>query len=84
MKTITVNELHELLRKGIVTFSFKKKNGEIRTATGTTNAEIIAQNYTSRGGEGANRYGYSCYWDLEKEDWRCFTDKNLVIMSVGA
>lgn len=40
-KSTTIDELKESLKQGIVTFEFKKKDGTIRTAKGTTNASYL-------------------------------------------
>lgn len=70
--------LRQELRKGIVTFQFEKKDGTIRTAKGTTNPEFLADKYTSKGGSGPERYGYTNYWDVEKNGWRCFDESRLI------
>ena len=73
-----VLELKKSLKKGIVTFQYKKKDGTIRTAKGTTNVSIIEDNYIYKGGEGPSRYGYTSYWDVDKNDWRYFNEKSLI------
>ena len=73
-----VLELKKSLKKGIVTFQYKKKDGTIRTAKGTTNVSIIEDNYIYKGGEGPSRYGYTSYWDVDKNDWRCFNEKSFI------
>lgn len=73
-----VKNLKDALKKGIVTFQYKKKDGTIRTAKGTTNTTTINDNYSFKGGEGPERYGYTSYWDIEKGDWRCFNENLLI------
>ena len=73
-----VLKLKKSLKKGIVTFQYQKKDGTIRTAKGTTNVSIIEDNYTYKGGEGPSRYGYTSYWDVDKNDWRCFNENLLI------
>ena len=36
-----VNKLETLLNQGVVNFTFKKANGEIRTARGTRNYDVL-------------------------------------------
>ena len=77
-KKTMIENLKESLKKGIVTFQYKKKNGTIRTATGTTQREAIESNYSFKGEDGPSKYGYTTYWDVEKEDWRCFNENMIV------
>lgn len=74
----TVKDLRNALKNGIVTFQYMKKNGTIRTAKGTTQTSTIEENYSFKGGEGPSRHGYTSYWDVEKEDWRCFDEKKFI------
>lgn len=75
---VNVNELIEKMRKDVVTFQYKKNNGQIRTAKGTLNPNLVEDNYCFRGGHGPKEYGYTSYWDVERNDWRCFCDNKLV------
>lgn len=74
----SIKDIKDALKKGVVTFQFKKNDGTIRTAKGTTNLGIINENYSFKGGDGPEKYGYTSYWDVEKGDWRCFSDNRLV------
>lgn len=69
-----VNELYEKMTKGIVTFQYQKNNGQVRTAKGTLNPDFVEDNYAFRGGSGPAEFGYTPYWDVDKNDWRCFRD----------
>lgn len=73
-----ISKLKESFKKGVVTFQYRKKDGTIRTAKGTTNKSIITCNYTPKGGNGPSTYGYTSYWDVDKNDWRCFNENFLV------
>ncbi len=70
--------LHSLLAHNIVSFTFKKVNGEIRHAKGTRNI-VVAENYTSQyisrpmGEEQPNSY-----YDVEKMGWRSYKPENLI------
>lgn len=70
--------LHTLLAQNIVSFTFRKVNGEIRHAKGTRNI-LAAENYTSQyisrpmGEEQPNSY-----YDVEKMGWRSYKPENLI------
>lgn len=70
--------LHTLLAQNIVSFTFRKVNGEIRHARGTRNI-LAAENYTSQyisrpmGEEQPNSY-----YDVEKMGWRSYKPENLI------
>ena len=72
------NALHSLLAQNIVSFTFRKVNGEIRHAKGTRNI-LAAENYTSQyisrpmGEEQPNSY-----YDVEKMGWRSYKPENLI------
>jgi len=72
------NALHSLLAHNIVSFTYKKVNGEIRHAIGTRNL-VLAENYTSQyiarplGEEQPNSY-----YDVEKIGWRSYKPENLI------
>lgn len=71
-------DLKTLLSEGIVEFTFKKKNGEIRTAKGSRNVSVLMATSES-GFTEVNKPNSSrvespevCnYWDFEKQAWRC-------------
>lgn len=70
--------LHNLLAHNIVSFTFRKVNGEIRHALGTRNltlAEIHTNTTipTPQGEEQPNSY-----YDLEKMGWRSYKPENLI------
>lgn len=70
--------INEALKKGVVKFQYRKNDGSLRTAMGTTNSEIIGKNYTPRGGVGPEAHGYMPYWDVDADGWRCFNENALV------
>lgn len=51
MKRHSVSDLKTAMKNGQVKFQYTKKNGEIRTATGTMNREYIESRYTYKGGD---------------------------------
>ncbi|MCM1217053.1 MAG: SH3 beta-barrel fold-containing protein [Lachnospiraceae bacterium] len=60
--------MRKLLRKHVVFFKFKKKNGEIRRAVGTLISSYLP---ALRGGAPKPEH-QMVYYDLEKEHWRSF------------
>lgn len=63
------------LKRGEVSFKFKKVDGTIRTALGTLNLTVEK-------GEGnktkAPNYGQIAYFDLQKGQYRSFKAENLI------
>ena len=82
MKTL-VETLKNKLRNGIVTFQYIKKNGELRTAKGTTNSEFLESVAAFKGGHGPKDFGYTPYWDVERNEWRCFDENRVVSVGEG-
>lgn len=78
MNEIIANDLHALLANNIVSFTYRKVNGEIRHAVGTRNI-VLAENHTSQyiprplGAEQPNSY-----YDVEKMGWRSYKPENLI------
>ena len=72
------NALRTLLANNIVSFTFRKVNGEIRHAKGTRNLDI-ARNHTGeyiptpKGEEQPNSY-----YDVEVMGWRSYKPENLI------
>ena len=64
--TFEINELKEMLDRGPMTFIFRKKNGETRRMTATTNPEWIpnGEKITQRTEKAITVY------DMEKEAFR--------------
>lgn len=76
-RKVTPFELNEMLHKGKVRFQYVKKDGSIRTAVGTLKSDLITTK--SKGGENnVKQAGYTVYFDVEKDAFRCFADGRLV------
>ena len=72
-----MNTIKERLSKGVIKFKFKKLNGEIREAVGTTNLDKIP----SEKHPTTNRtYSNDTirYFDLIKNEWRSFKILNFI------
>ena len=62
------------LRDNIITFKFKKRNGEIRTAHGTLHPDYLPK---LRGGTPRPEH-QMVYYDLDKEGWRSFRSYSFI------
>jgi hypothetical protein len=67
---ITVNELRNRLREGVVKFFFQKKNGQLREAIGTTKLEAIPNEKHPQGIR-QSPPSVVTFFDIEKQSWRC-------------
>ena len=78
---MTIEELTKTLRTDSVRFKYKKKDGTIREAYGTTNMATIEQygdklpkgNSTRKENENQVRY-----FDIDKNEWRSFCKDNYI------
>lgn len=80
---ITDTEMRKALYNGIVEFSFRKKNGECRKATGTTSLDTIRDindGFTDINGRGIRRSKVGCvaFFDVNKKEWRSYTEGTLI------
>ena len=77
LKKVNASELHEMLCKGTVKFQFTKKDGSVRTAVGTLKSDLITRK--PAGGENkVEKAGYTTYFDIEKDAFRCFAESKLI------
>ena len=76
--------LKYLLNEGEVSFKFKKKDGTIREARGTTCSALIPQEEPKEGEEQKPKRKVTLspnvtrYFDLDKNQWRSFSNDSLV------
>jgi len=61
-----------------VKFSYKKKNGEIRTATGTLNVNVMGEENAPSGKLESYNEDTIRYYDLNSEGWRSFLVENFI------
>ena len=75
-------DLKTMLGEGLVTFTFKKANGEIRTATGTRILNsAIAMGYTEDDKPKGIRKevpGVIAFWDIDKGAWRSVREDSII------
>jgi len=76
-RTVTPTELREMLKSGKVKFQYTKKDGSVRTAIGTLKSSLIT-NKPNGGRNKVKEAGYTSYYDLEKDAFRCFAESKLV------
>ena len=72
MKTIKVNDFRTFLRNNKeVNFTFKKKDGTLREAKGTTEISILENNYAVPSGTGnVTPIDVVKFFDINKLEWR--------------
>lgn len=63
------------LSKGIVKFYFKKVDGSTREAFGTLKTELLPHHEVSNR---KTNVTIQTYFDIEKQEWRCFKKANLI------
>jgi hypothetical protein len=66
---ITHEGLRSRLRNGVVQFAFKKLDGSLRTAFGTTNLSSIPVDHHPKGVRDSSSRAV-VFFDLEKQAWR--------------
>lgn len=77
MKAMIIDLLKEKLRNGIAHFIFKKKDGTLREAWGTTQGNI-ASAMTNGRGESRELYCTCAFYSVTDGGWRSFRWENLV------
>lgn len=77
-KKVSLSVLRNMLKKGMVKFEYKKKDGTIRKAEGTLNKSLIPEIDKEEGAE--TDFPKECfgYYDLKKDDWRMFLRDNFI------
>ena len=76
---ITHSELRAELAKGRVSFAFKKLDGTLRLAEGTTQLELVPES-SRPAGKRPSPESVVTFWDLEKEEWRCVSAEKEVFI----
>lgn len=77
-----INNFRDELRRGIVSFSYAKVNGDCRTALGTLNNMLIPADKMPKSADepdlSKERLGIITYYDLDKDGWRSFYFYSLI------
>ena len=79
----TIKELKESLQSGEVKFSYKKKDGTVREARGTTNYNLISENVISNSESDTKTHKEKpadmiVYFDLDKKEFRSFRESQFI------
>lgn len=75
-----LKELKSKLAGGVVKFTYRKKDGTERTATGTTKLGEIPEEMHPQGNY-TTPYTTTRYYDIDAGGWRSFVNENLVAVS---
>lgn len=78
MNTEVINNLKSEMRKGVVEFSYTKKDGSTRIAKGTLNFEIMGEENTPKSGVEYDTETTTRYFDVDSEGWRSFKNDNFL------
>lgn len=77
LRKVSIDELNDLLHSGEVKFEYLKKDGTVRTARGTMKSDVITPRL--KGGKSTvGGAGYTAYFDLDKDAFRCFAESKLL------
>jgi hypothetical protein len=69
LEPISPDLLRARLRSGVVQFAFKKLDGTLRTAVGTTNLATIPTEHHPKGTGNPSERSVR-FFDIEKREWR--------------
>lgn len=74
--------IRQRLKLSVVKFSYFKKNGDVRYATGTTNIDLLNELFNLNIDVEKTKHttfnGTTPYYDFAKKGWRCFKDENFI------
>ena len=76
-KSMMIENLKNQMKNGIAHFVFKKKDGSLREAWGTTSKSLAEKHINGRGCS-RECFATTAYFDVEKGQWRSFRWENLV------
>ena len=76
-KAMMIENLKTKMANGIAHFAFAKKDGSIREAWGTIQENIAAAK-TNGNGVSREHYKTTCFFDIEKGEWRSFRWESLL------
>ena len=80
MTPIEPSELRTKLNEGIVQFAFKKLDGDLRTAVGTTSLDNIpVDNHPN--GNGASPSSVVTFFDISKAAWRSVSTSQEIFLA---
>lgn len=77
MKAMLIDTLKAKLSVGVAHFIFKKKDGSLREAWGTTQSALAKAKTIGRG-VSREYFKTTAYFDVEAGEWRSFRWENLI------
>ncbi|WP_416988865.1 SH3 beta-barrel fold-containing protein [Alistipes dispar] len=82
-ETSELEDLLEQLHTRIVRFSYRKTDGSFREAIGTLKPSVLDKLSAGMKPRRHTSWRSDCivYYDLDREDWRCFCPENFVTMN---
>ena len=75
---MTTEQLKETLKDGTFQFQYTKKDGSVRTATGTRNLTLLEYYGATPNGNGPEKEGVITYYDIDANGWRSFITENFI------
>ena len=75
-KAMMIENLKKQMSAGIAHFIYRKKDGSLREAWGTTNS--LAAKHINGRGQSRENFATTAYYDCEAGGWRSFRWENLV------
>ena len=81
MTQIESDELRIQLYEGTVRFVFKKKDGTLRNAIGTTNLDIVPLDNHPTGNGGESSKASVRFFDMEKNAWRSCSSSTEIFLA---
>ena len=76
-KALLIEEAKRQMRAGTCHFLYVKKDGSVREAFGTLNVALCNKHINGRG-QSPETWGCSCYFDVEKGQFRSFRWQNII------
>ena len=76
-KALLIEEAKRQMRAGTCHFLYMKKDGSVREAFGTLNPVLCNKHINGRG-QSPETWGCSCYFDVEKGQFRSFRWQNII------
>lgn len=73
-----IDELKHELRNGEVEFSYRKKDGNVRTARGTLKSDLIPEQHHPKDSRYVASPDVTRYYDLNSGGWRSFRNDSLI------
>jgi len=79
ISTEYITKFKNALHKRIVEFKYSKKNGEIMTAHGTLNIDLMSKENAPKGGDTKTGPDNQIrYYDTDSNGWRSFLIENFI------